>query len=70
MNRAFLAISDCNRHVFVYKTPGCDENTSLQYVHTLSLSAEGSEILGLRASDRAVFVLCEKELVVLVVKTG
>ena len=66
-----MAISDCDRHVFVYKTPGYDENASLQYVHTLSLSAQGSEILGLRASNGgAVFVLCEKELVVLVVKTG
>ena len=65
---SFTAISDCNRHVFVYRQPaeGVKGNTALQYVHTID---SGAEILGLQTSGRGLaFVLCEKEVLVLLVK--
>ena len=67
-NFSFAVISDCNRHVFVYRQPpeGVMGNSATQHVHTIS---SGAGILGLRASsDGFVFVLCENELLVLSVK--
>ncbi len=67
-NFAFTAISDCNRHVFVYRQPpeGVKGNEAAQYVHTVP---SGAGILGLQASDTGlVFVLSEKEMLVLSVK--
>ena len=62
------ALSDCNRHIFVYRQPeeGVSGNRALQYVHTLE-SVSG-EILGLQAtSSGLVFILCQQELTVLLV---
>lgn len=67
-NRSFATISDCKRHVFVYKQPpeGIMGNDALQFVHTLSTN---TDILGLQATDAGlVFVLTEKVVTVIVVK--
>ena len=64
------ALSDCNRHTFVYRQPeeGVSGNRALQYVHTLE-PAPG-EVLGLQATPSGlVFILRQQELTVLLDKS-
>ena len=64
----FAAISDCNKHIFVYTQPpdGQQGLSALQYVHTLTTSGE---ILGLQASNAGIlFVLGDRKLVVLTIQ--
>ena len=64
-NLSFAVMSDCNRHIFVYKQPseGIKGNVAQQYVHTLATNSDRVNIFGLQASsDGVVFVLCEREL--------
>ena len=64
-NLSFAVISDCNRHIFVYRQPaeGVKGNAAQQFVHTLATNSDQVNIFGLQASsDGVVFVLCEREL--------
>lgn len=64
---ALAALSDCNRHIFVYRQPeeGVSGNRALQYVYTLE-QTQGQEVLGLQAtSNGLVFILCRQELTIL-----
>lgn len=64
-NLSFAVMSDCNRHIFVYRQPseGIKGNAAQQYVHTLATNSDRVNIFGLQASsDGVIFVLCEREL--------
>ena len=69
---SYAALTDCNRHVFVYLQPngGVKGHTALQYVHTLHLGTMDDTILGIHAGNEGfLFVLCQEELLLLRVIT-
>ena len=69
LNFSFATICDCDHHVFVYCQPeeGVKGNTAAQYVTTLPSI---QDILGLQATDSGlVFVLRDRELLVIVVSS-